>query len=218
MVEISASILSIKNEEAIKTLYNLETAGINYFHIDVMDGKFVKENTSDRMIEYCEYINSISNLPLDVHLMVDDVKSYINSFLAFEPNIITFHLEAGKTKEEIFEWINLIKENNVKVGISIKPNTNIKEIYDYLPFIHMVLVMTVEPGKGGQELIESTISKIKKLKEYIIEKNLDTIIEADGGINNNNISKLKDAGLDIAVAGSYIVNSENKKDAILNLK
>ena len=87
-----------------------------------------------------------------------------------------------------------------------------------MPFLHKVIVMTVEPGKGGQELIESTISKIKKLKEYIIEKNLDTIIEADGGINNNNISKLKDAGLDIAVAGSYIVNSENKKDAILNLK
>lgn len=147
MVEISASILSIKNENAIKTLYNLETAGIDYFHIDVMDGKFVEQDTSIRMTEYCEYINSISNLPLDVHLMVSDVKSYIHSFLVFEPNIITFHLEAGKSKEEIMEWINIIKENNAKVGISIKPGTDIKEIYDYLPFIHMVLVMTVEPRK-----------------------------------------------------------------------
>ncbi len=217
MVEISASILSIKNEEAIKTLYNLETAGINYFHIDVMDGKFVKENTSDRMIEYCEYINSISNLPLDVHLMVDDVKSYINSFLAFEPNIITFHLEAGKTKEEIFEWINLIKENNVKVGISIKPNTNIKEIYDYLPFIHMVLVMTVEPGKGGQELIPDTIEKIKELDKYVKENNLEIDIEADGGINTENVSLVKEAGANIIVSGTAITASENFKETVEKL-
>ncbi len=218
MVEISASILSIKNEEAIKTLYNLETAGIDYFHIDVMDGKFVKENTSDRMIEYCEYINSISNLPLDVHLMVDDVKSYINSFLAFEPNIITFHLEAGKTKEEIFKWINLIKENNVKVGISIKPNTNIKEIYDYLPFIHMVLVMTVEPGKGGQELIPDTIEKIKELDKYVKENNLEIDIEADGGINTENVSLVKEAGANIIVSGTAITASENFKETVEKLK
>lgn len=218
MIEISASILSIKNEDAIKTLYNLETAGIDYFHIDVMDGKFVEENTSDIMIEYCEYLNSISNLPLDIHLMVDDVKSYINSFLVFEPNIITFHLEAGKTKEEIMEWIEIIKENNTKVGISIKPDTNIKEIYDYLPFIHMVLVMTVEPGKGGQKLLPETIEKIKKLDRYIKENNLEVDIEADGGINTENVSLAKEAGANIIVSGTAITTSNNFAEAVKNLK
>lgn len=218
MVEISASILSIKNEEAIKTLYNLETAGIDYFHIDVMDGKFVEETTADRMIEYCEYLNSISNLPLDVHLMVDDVKSYINSFLVFEPNIITFHLEAGKNKEEIMEWIKIIKENNTKVGISIKPDTNIKEIYEYLPFIHMVLVMTVEPGKGGQKLLPETIEKIRKLDRYVKENNLEIDIEADGGINAENVRLVKEAGANIIVSGTAITTSENFKETVEKLK
>ena len=93
MVEISASLLSLKSENTIQTLYNLETAKIDYFHIDVMDGEFVENNTVSKMTEYCEYLSSISNLPLDVHLMVKDVPSYISSFLVFEPNIITFHLE-----------------------------------------------------------------------------------------------------------------------------
>ena len=113
MVEVSASILSVKKEKAIQTLYNLETAKIDYFHIDAMDGKFVKNNTIDQMLEYCECLNSISNLPLDIHLMVEDVKNYFYSFLVFEPNIVTFHVEAAKSKEEVMEWIKLIKENNV---------------------------------------------------------------------------------------------------------
>ena len=167
MVEVSASILSIQPENAIQTLYNLETAKIDYFHIDVMDGKFVKNNTTTKMTEYCEYLNSISNLPLDVHLMVEDVESYIQSFAIFEPNIVTFHLEAGKDKEQIMKWIQMIKDKNIRVGISIKPNTKIEEIYEYLSYIHLVLVMTVEPGKGGQELILETIDKIRKLHQYI---------------------------------------------------
>lgn len=218
MVEVSASILNIKSDEAIKTLYNLEAARINYFHIDVMDGEFVKNNTVSKMLEYCEYLSQISVLPLDVHLMVKDVKSYINSFLVFEPNIITFHLEAAKNKDEIMEWIQLLKENNIKVGISVKPNTNIEEIYEYLPFIHMVLVMTVEPGEGGQELITDTIPKVKKLKEYIDENGLEVYIEVDGGINEENVQQLKDAGANIIVAGSAIINSENFKETVNKLK
>lgn len=217
MVEVSASILSVKGEKTIQTLYDLETAGINYFHIDVMDSKFVKNSTIDKMLEYCEYLNSISNLPLDVHLMVEDVKSYINSFLVFEPNIITFHLEAAKNEQEIMEWINYIKQNNTKVGIAIKPETKIEEIYKYLPYIHMVLVMTVEPGEGGQKLIESTISKIKELHTYIEENNLEVDIEADGGINLDNASTLKQAGVNILVSGSTIVNSNNFKQTVTNL-
>lgn len=217
MVEVSASILSVKNENTIQTLYDLETAGINYFHIDVMDGKFVKNSTVDKMLEYCEYLNSISNLPLDVHLMVEDVKSYINSFLVFEPNIITFHLEAAKNEQEVMEWINYIKQNNTKVGIAIKPETKIEEIVKYLPFIHMVLVMTVEPGEGGQKLIQTTIPKIKELHTYLEENNLEVDIEADGGINLENANLLKQAGVNLLVSGSTIINSNNFKETVTNL-
>ena len=163
MVEVSVSILNVKDDKAIQTLYNLETSGINYFHIDVMDGKFVKNDTTNKMLEFSEYLNQISNLPLDVHLMVEDVESYIKSFAIFDPNIITFHLEAGKSKKEILKWIKILNENNIRVGISIKPNTKVEEIYEYLPFVHLVLVMTVEPGEGGQKLLPNTIEKIKEL-------------------------------------------------------
>lgn len=218
MVEVSASILSMKNENAIQTLYNLETSGIDYFHIDVMDGKFVKADTTSKMLEYCEYLNSISNLPLDVHLMVEDAKSYINSFLVFEPNIITIHLESAKNKQELLEWINYIKENNVRVGISIKPNTKVEEIIEYLPLIHLVLIMTVEPGKGGQELLLPTIQKIKDLSDYIKQNNLEVDIEADGGIKPENVNMLKEAGTNIIVAGSSITNSSNFKETVEKLK
>lgn len=218
MVEISASILSMKNEKAIQTLYDLEVAGIDYFHIDVMDGKFVQANTVDKMLEYCEYINSISNLPLDVHLMVEEVQNYIDSFLVFEPNIITFHVEAGKSKEEIMKWIHYLKEKNVKVGISIKPNTKIEEIYPYLPFIHQVLVMTVEPGRGGQAFLPESISKIEELSNYIEKNHLEVDIEADGGINIENIGKLKKAGVNIAVVGSSLLNSKHYREIVQRLK
>ena len=159
MVEISTSILGTKEKEESKTFFALEVAKTDYFHIDVMDGKFVKNNTYQKMFEYASYIKRISNLPLDVHLMVEDVKSSVNDFIAVEPNIITFHYEACKNKEEVYNNINYIKENNCKVGIAIKPETKIEEIYEFLPYIHMCLVMTVEPGKGGQEIIKETIKK-----------------------------------------------------------
>lgn len=218
MVEVSVSILNVKNENAIQTLYNLETSGINYFHIDVMDGEFVKNNTTSQMLEYSEYLNQISNLPLDIHLMVKDVESYIKSFEIFEPNIITFHLEAAKDKEQVFKWIKMIKDNNIRVGISIKPNTKIEEIYEFLPFIHLVLVMTVEPGEGGQELLPETIDKIKQLKKYIDENNLEVDIEADGGINTENVKIVKEAGVNMLVSGSAIVNAQNYNEVVSQFK
>ena len=218
MLEVSVSILNVKNDNAIQTLYNLETSGINYFHIDVMDGKFVKNDTTNKMLEFSEYLNQISNLPLDVHLMVEDVESYIKSFAIFEPNIITFHLEAAKSKEEVIRWIKLLNENNIKVGISIKPNTKIEEIYEYLPFVHLVLVMTVEPGEGGQKLLPETIEKIKELKKYIDENSLEVDIEADGGINPQNAKNVREAGANILVAGSAIINAENYKEVVNKLK
>ena len=218
MVEVSASILNMDNENAIKNLYELETALIDYFHIDVMDGKFVKDNTTEKMIEYSEYISSISSLPLDIHLMVEDVEQYIKSFSVFEPNLITFHIEARKNKEEIFELIKLVKESNSRVGLAIKPNTKIEEIYNYLPYIHSVLIMTVEPGLGGQELIPETIEKISRMKKYLEQEKLDVDIQADGGINLQNIDLLKQAGVSNVVVGNALMKTKDKKDMINKLK
>lgn len=218
MVEVSTSLLGVKKENIIQTIYNLEVAGTNYFHIDVMDGKFVEENTSELMNEYCEYLNTISNTPIDVHLMVQDVESYIKNYLIYNPNIITLHYETLKEKNKIMELIKYVKQNNCKIGISIKPETKIEEIYEFLPYIHLVLIMTVEPGKGGQKLITETIEKIKALKNYLDLKNLEIDIEADGGINIENVQQLKDAGANIVVVGTSIINSENYKDTIQKLK
>ena len=218
MVEVSTSILSIDKENAIKTLYNIETAKTDYFHIDVMDGKFVKDNTNDVMLEYCEYLNSITTVPLDVHLMVEDVEQYIKSYLVFEPNNITFHYEATKNEEELKKWIDLLKENNCKVGISIKPETPVEKIYKFLPYVHLVLVMTVEPGEGGQKLIDDCVLKIQELTQYIDENNLDVYIEADGGINTENAEKLVNAGCDIIVSGTAITKSNNFAETIKELK
>lgn len=218
MVEVSASILNMDNENAIKNLYELETALIDYFHIDVMDGKFVKDNTTEKMIEYSEYISSISSLQLDIHLMVEDVEQYIKSFSVFEPNLITFHIEARKNKEEIFELIKLVKESNSRVGLAIKPNTKIEEIYNYLPYIHSVLIMTVEPGLGGQELIPETIDKISRMKKYLEQEKLEVDIQADGGINLQNIDLLKQAGVSNVVVGNALMKTKDKKDMINKLK
>ncbi len=217
-MEVSTSILSVKKDNCIQTFYNLETAGTDYFHIDVMDGKFVENNTTDLMTEYAEYLNSITNIPLDVHLMVKDVMSYIKSFLVFEPRNITVHYEAAKSNKELLKWIAFIKENNCKAGISIKPDTETEKIYEILPYVHTVLIMTVEPGKGGQKLIPSTIGKIKTLREYIDKQGLEIDIEADGGINLDNVQSLKKAGCDIAVAGTSIISSSDFKDTISKLR
>ena len=218
MVEVSTSILSVKKEDALGTFYNLEVAKTDYFHIDVMDGKFVEQDTTLIMQEYCNNIKQISNLPLDVHLMVEDIKSYIDSFIPYNPNIITFHIEACKDKEEVLNIIKYIKDNGIKVGISIKPNTKVEEILEYLPLIHLVLIMTVEPGYGGQKLIPETIDKVKEIRRYINENDIDIDIQVDGGINLENKEELKKAGANIIVAGSSIINSKDFKDVIKIMK
>lgn len=216
-MEISASVLSVKEEESVHTFYRLELAHIDYYHIDVMDGEFVEKDTSKLMKIYSDNLKNITNIPLDVHLMVEDVKKYVDIFSPNEPKSITFHLEAAKDKAEVLELIKYIKQYS-KVGISIKPNTKVEEVYEYLPLVHSVLVMTVEPGKGGQKLIPETIEKIRKLKEYIEKNNLDTEIEADGGIGLDNVKELKDAGLDIAVVGTSLINAKDYKYTVNQLK
>jgi len=218
MVEVSTSLLSVEKENIIKTIYNLETAKTDYFHIDVMDGEFVEKNTTEKMLEYCDYLNSITTIPLDVHLMVKDVQKYVDLFLPYNPNIITIHYESIVDKNILLNTIQYVQSNNCKVGISIKPNTDISEILDILPKVHLVLVMTVEPGKGGQELIGSTVNKIKVLADYIKENNLDVIIEADGGINLDNVQLIKEAGCEIIVAGTGIINTEDYKATIDKMK
>ena len=218
MVEVSTSILNmIKGKEA-ETIFALEQAKTDYFHIDVMDGKFVEKNTYDYMLNTASYIKRISNLPQDVHLMVENVKKAIEEFSAVEPNIITFHLEACKDEKEIFENINLIKSYNSKVGISVKPNTPIEDVYKYLPYVHMCLVMTVEPGKGGQTLLSEMIQKISTLKKYVDDNNLDIDIEADGGINLKTCDAVKNSGANILVSGTAIIMAKNYKNIIDELK
>lgn len=218
MVEISTSILSVKQGEELATFFELEAAKTDYFHIDVMDGKFVEKDTYQKMLENSAYIKRISNLPLDVHLMVEDIKTAIDDFLAVDPNIITFHLEACKSKKEVMETIKYIKDNHCRVGIAVKPNTPIEEIYEFLPYIHMCLIMTVEPGKGGQTFLSDMTQKIAMLKQKVEEENLELDIEVDGGINLKTAPEVKKAGANVLVAGTAILMANNFKTIIDELK
>ena len=217
MVEISTSLLNVK-ENAIKVFYNLETAHTDYFHIDVMDGKFVENDTSERMKEYVTTLKQISNIPLDVHLMVENVKKYVDEYIDFNPNIITFHIESIREKKEVYDIIKYIKENGIKIGIAIKPETKLEDIYEFLPFIHMVLIMTVEPGKGGQKFMKQMVNKISELKKYVQDNEIDIDIEVDGGINEETADLVKDAGANILVVGVAIINSTNYAETIKILK
>lgn len=218
MPEISASILSVKKENAIKTFYNLETAKINYFHIDVMDGKFVENNTIRDMKDYSLTISHITNLGLDVHLMVKNVDEFIDEYLNLNPEYITFHIEAVDEKGNIEKIIKKIIDGGSKVGIAISPNTSIDTIKPFLKYLHMILIMTVEPGKGGQELIPKTLTKVKELKKYMKENNFDFNIEVDGGINDITADEAIKAGADILVVGSYLIKSKDYSSVVRKIK
>ena len=218
MAEVSASILTVDKENAVRTFYNLETAKINYFHIDVMDGKFVERDTTELMKDYALTISHISNLGLDVHLMVENVEEYVDEYSMLEPEMLTFHIEATKTEERTQNIIDEIIRSGSRVGISISPDTDIEKIKKYLDKIHMVLVMTVVPGKGGQKLIPETIEKVRELKKYIDENNIDIDIEVDGGINDETAELAKEAGANILVAGNYLISAENISEAVKKLK
>ena len=218
MYEVSTSILNAEKGKEAEIILALEKARTDYIHIDVMDGEFVEKNTYQKMLELSSYVRRISNMPLDVHLMVKDVETAINVFAPVEANLITFHLEACKDEEEVFKFINMIKDNHSRVGIAVKPDTKIEDIYKFLPYIHVALVMTVEPGKGGQTLISDMVNKVQTLKDYIKENDLDTVIEVDGGINLATCEKVKKAGANMLVAGTAILMAKNYKDIIDDLK
>lgn len=206
-MEISTSILNIKEENITETFYNIEAAKTDYFHIDVMDGKFVSNNTVDKMQQYIDILSGITNTPIEVHLMVKDVKKYIDIFIPNNPTKIIFHAKALKNSEEVFKMIEYIKDNNIQVGLALNPEDSIDSIKEFISKIHQVLVMTVNPGQGGQTLIPECIKKVKELKEYLDSQNLETQIEVDGGVNLQNIKEIASSGVDIAVAGTAIVNA-----------
>ena len=170
------------------------------------------------MLEYSNYLTNITNIPLDIHLMVKNVKECIDLFLPYNPSNITIHYESVNSKNELLELINYIKLNNSKVGISIKPNTDLEEILDIICNVNIILIMTVEPGQGGQKLIPETLNKIRKTANYVRKNNLNIIVEADGGINLNNIQEVKNAGADIVVSGTGIINSNNYRETISIMK
>ena len=206
MIKISTSILSSNNRiNSIKKLNNTNT---DYLHIDTMDGIFVP-NTQMPINEIIT-LEKHSKKPLDIHLMVDNPEAYLNQLEKKNIEYITIHIEI---KKDINNLINKIKSLGYKVGLSIKPNTNINEIIPYLNKINLVLIMSVEPGFGGQKFIHNSLEKAKELRKL----NKEITIEIDGGINDTNISEIKQL-VDIAVVGSYITNSNDYNQAINNLK
>lgn len=206
-MELAGSILDL-NPKTKEEVLKLQNSGLDYIHLDVMDGKFVP-NTS---LPYDEVVNLIdSNQKLDVHLMVEDVEKYIDDFSNINPEYITFHLEVGNT----LEFIQKLKVKNIKAGLSIKSNTNLDEIKPYLNLIDLVLVMSVEPGFGGQKFLENTLSRIDKLYQYRKENQLQYKIEVDGGINDQNIYKLEKC--DMIVVGSFITRG-NYSEQIQKLR
>lgn len=218
MAEVSVSVLDVEEENAINVFYNIETAKIDYFHIDVMDGEFVKKDNVLQMRDYALKITSISMTPIDVHLMVKNPREHFDYFVDLGVNRITFHVEACSNKDEIISLAKYLNENRIKVGIAVNPDTDIKEIFDVLPYVHMVLVMSVVPGKGGQNFIPDTLDKVEILRKYCEEQELDIDIEIDGGINDETGKEAVEAGANILVSGNYILNADDYKEAINNLK
>lgn len=196
-MELAVSILQIKNINDLEIIDNLD---FDYLHLDIMDGIFVPNKTWD----YNEISSFVKNTKtkLDVHLMVNDIDAYIDEFKNLNPEYITFHYEA--TNDPI-KYINKIKGLGIKVGMSIKPNTNVSEIKDLLPLLDLVLVMSVEPGFGGQKFMDSAISKVNELNAL----KGDYVVEIDGGINDETIKLVNP---DIAVVGSFITNGNYKQN------
>ena len=205
MIKIATSILNAKDRiQSIKELNNTST---DYIHIDAMDGIFVPNYQLP--VEEVNKLGNISQKPFDIHLMINEPQSYIKDLTISNIDTITIHLEI----ENVENSIDLIKSHGYNVGLAIKPKTDIDLLDKYLLKIDKVIIMSVEPGFGGQKFIESSIEKIN----YIRKKNKDMIIEVDGGINNETITKIKNIS-DIAVIGSYIINSNNYEETINNLK
>ena len=201
-IKISPSILSADFSKLGEEIVALEKAGADYIHIDVMDGHFVPNITIGP--EVIKRLRPVTKLPFDVHLMISPVNNFIKDFADAGADIITFHPEAT---ESISETIKLIKNLGKKIGISLKPKSHINLIESYLSEIDLILIMSVEPGFGGQKFMPEVLNKIKELKKIQIKKNLDFDIEIDGGINFENSKIAIEAGANILVSGTTIFKS-----------
>jgi Pentose-5-phosphate-3-epimerase len=203
-MKIATSILTIlDNEEKIKEVNNSKT---DYIHLDIMDGFFVENKTS------LEHINYLTK-NIDIHFMVKDIKEYIKKYSHFNPEFITFHYEAT---DDIDEIISYLKNMNIKVGLSINPDTGVRKIEKYLDKVDLVLVMSVYPGKGGQKFIPESVLKISELNKIRKDKKLNYLIEVDGGIDENTCKVCK--GADILVVGNFATNYGKTNEQLQKIK
>lgn len=213
MVKISPSILSSDYGKLSEELKRMEDCGADMLHIDVMDGHFVPNITLGAPIVKC--IRNSSSLPFDVHLMISDPYKYIPDFVKAGSDIITFHIESDSDVEKT---IDLILSSGKKAGLSVKPNTPVEEVYPYLDKLSMVLVMTVEPGFGGQSFMTDMMEKVKKVRAEIERRGLDIDVQVDGGINVETISVAAKAGANVFVSGNAIFSSSDAKKTIEEFK
>lgn len=206
---ISASILGADLANISDEIKKVSSAGADYIHFDVMDGVFV-DNISFGL-PVLSAVKKISDKSLDVHLMICNPEKYIERFCRSGADMLSFHIEATTCPEKC---IQMCREHNVKVGITIKPNTPVCDVYKYLNHVDFVLIMTVEPGFGGQGFIYAMLEKIKQLHDEILNQKLDVKIEVDGGITNETAHLVIENGAEILVSGSYLFNSSNMESSI----
>lgn len=207
---IAPSILTADFNQLSSEIQSIKTA--DYLHLDVMDGHFVPNISFGPHV--LGGLKKISNVPLDTHLMITNPLDYIDSFVEIGSSFITIHVEANKVQESL----NRIKASGVKAGITLKPKTKLDTLYPYLDQVDLVLVMSVEPGFGGQKFMEDQLDKVRTLVKLRREFNYNYVIEIDGGINGDTAKLVKEAGVDIAVVGSYVFNSKHRDETIRSLK
>lgn len=210
---IAPSLLSCDFSKFGEEIERVDKAGADIMHLDVMDGHFVPNLTFGAPI--VKKVRKYSEKPFDAHLMISNPLQYIEDFAKAGSDIISFHIEADS---DIDETISKIEEMGVKPAIAIKPKTNVEDVFPYLDRLYMVLIMTVEPGFGGQKFMADMMPKVVKLKEEIKRRNLDVLIEVDGGIDKNTIRTAYDAGIDIFVAGTAVFGQEDVKKAMDELR
>ena len=213
MIKISPSVLSANLAKLADECATIEQDGADYIHLDVMDGSFVPNITFGApVIKWARYA---AKIPFDVHLMIDEPIRYIEDFVKAGADIITVHIEACK---DIEATVDKIHELGVKAGVSVKPTTPVDVLYPLLDKIDMALVMTVEPGFGGQGLIKQTLPKVKALKNEIERRGLKIPIEVDGGITADNIAEVESYGAEIFVAGSSVFGQSDRAKAMSKLR
>jgi ribulose-phosphate 3-epimerase len=213
MIKIAPSILSADFSILGEEIKAIENAKADWVHIDVMDGHFVPNISFGEPI--VKSIRKITDMPFDVHLMIENVDNYINDFASAGADYITIHQEAGN---HIDRSIQLIKSLGIKAGISLNPATPVNSIEHLLPELDLVLIMSVNPGFGGQKFIPYTLDKIRLLKELREKNNYSYLIEVDGGVNTENAQMIIDAGVDVLVAGSAVFKSEKYEKTIEELR